>query len=277
MGGNFFNLDYLLGPGLRTALNNPWAPWAGMAGLALSDMVPAVYRRLKQGFSKTKTGITNQTKVYGKGKPYYKYRYKFYKWISNGYRYKRDWLIQMYVKDSGTKVVFKTVGATTEHEVFMDVLNVAATQVNKFKEMFNEFHMCGIVIQFKPYQVVKTDTNDTNQIPNLLFAVLTQNEYTVFGSSILQDSDTIQKLTDRPFSKIIAADDDLRIYRPFKLKPSYGSGEGVLNKWVNTNDQGTNVYLVCLLCPSYQSARVGQWNIGTLKMTLYYKFRNSKL
>lgn len=273
----------IIGQICDTILNSPWA---GVGGGLASIIVPEVWKRLKWP-TKTKYGITNEEKKYGKYNSWYykkKKKWKMYKWISNGYRYKRDVLYELYIEDQSNVVSIRKVGATTPDNGRINTIWTMAEDLKGLKAIFDEYHMCGIAVQYKPYQIVKTDSNaDNNQTPNLIMAIFTGIEMAQYGT-LAQNADNIQKLTDRPFTRLIAADDDLRMYRPFKIRSNYdadmaSASDEILYSWVPTNSDTGNqaLYYLCLLAPAYQQNRANRWNLGTLKITLYIKFRNSKI
>ena len=81
--------------------------------------------------------------------------------------------------------------------------------------------LCGIAMSYKPYQVVKTDTdaNTGNRVPNMLFQILTGVEEKQNQITISSPTDTNkQSMIDYPYSRLISADDDFRMYRPFRFK-----------------------------------------------------------
>lgn len=268
------------------ALNNPWIS-GGLVGL--SHLVPAVYQKIKQGLTKTKYGITNEKKFGKKSKLYRRRMFKRYKWINNYYRYKLDFAINVFIPSNTNHIDMRVVGDTVEHSHQYDTLLYppSTSHYTDLNNLFNEKKVCGISIIYKPYQITKTDpdANTGNRTPNILIQILTgieakQNPLTALGPT---DQDK-QNMVDYPFSRLIAADDDLKMYRPFGFKKVYSGyneqiTDDILHRYVPSTTPGNESRLLIrtLLLPGFPNVRNTRWDLGTITCTLYIRFRNSKI
>ena len=235
---------------------------------------------------KTQYGMTNQTK---KKNSYYNFKlYKWirrnkYKWISNGYNYKLDYLLDVFIPQNGTTLYFKSLtnndAANFQYDLIKAQTTIEGTKLLMLMPLFDEHHICGVVIDYKPAQIVRTNS-DENRIPNILLGILTGRESEMLGT-LSDDQQQIQIYSDRPYVKLIAADDDCRIYRPFKLKKytDVKSDDQVFYSWVPnvTTVMNYSVKLVgCFTSSLTNGMPDADWHLGNIKVTLYYRFRNSK-
>lgn len=275
-----------VGSGLGSGMAGVW-PYIG--AYYAYDLGSSIYKRLRQRFgsSTTKYGISNETKKYfaRRGRFSRAKRLRFYKWISNGYNYKQDLAYELKVNNGGTEISFSLLGTNTTSSNVIEVTNFQTNRMTALKDLFDTYRCTGIVLTFKPYQIVKTDTTTANNAPNILFGIFTGNEWTQNGESFPITNEKKQKYVDRPFTRIIAADDDLRMYRPFRLK-NYETGyiltqtDALFHHWCPTNidaNENTLYLMGFTLGNAPTRTNAGDWNIGTIKVSVYYKFRNSKI
>jgi hypothetical protein len=271
---------------IDTAVSYLWKyPWLGLVPNIISG-IPNPFKR----FTRTRYGIKNeeQKRNYNRNSMIYykKNKFKRYKWISNYYNYKRDYLLNVFVAENSNELNFHKIGTTYMRATNYPTLEPENDNIKIFLGMFDDWRVCGMAFEYKPYQTVKTDPNTgNNQTPNLMFAILTGLEHESFGITQATD-ETKTRMVDRPYTRIIAADDDLRMYRPFRINPRFnGDNNGtawgtdsIFHNWIPTKVTNKNwLYVVGFLMGGYDSARTTKWNMGTMKITVYYKFRNSKI
>lgn len=263
--------------------------------------------------SRTTTAVRNNLRNrYGK-KDRRKYRHfksRFYnigyKWLmrfaNNNFNFKFDFIINCYIISAyARKIGFKVANVATQDEInlcdtFYGNNGDVESQWGNLSKLYKYYRIAGVKIRYKACQTVDSqnfrpgisiaDQSAANMpslyrkhIPNIMVQIMTQHEHAAFA--VPANEKDFQRQIDRPYSRVISADDDAKFYRSFPNRPNYDSylnqNDDVLFHVVPTTQNNAQIYLRFLLTEPYESNPQYDWPLGTIHVTIYSTFKNSTI
>ena len=263
--------------------------------------------------SRTSIGVRkNMRTKYGKEnkRRYRHFKSKFYnlgyKWLmrfaNNNFNFKFDYMVNVSILSGyARKIIFTVSEARLSDEFnmlepFYGVNNNVESQWTNLAKLYKYYKVSAIKVRFKAMQTVDSqifrpgasiaDQSAANMpelylkhIPNIMVQIMTQNEHAAFP--LAEDIKTIQRQLDRPYSRIISADDDAKFYRTFPSRPNYDSytnqNDDVLFHIVPTIQSNGQIWFRMYLTDAFKSNPQYDWPLGTLHITVYSTFKNSTI
>lgn len=229
-----------------------------------------------------------------------------YKWLmrfaNNNFNFKYDFCISALVRNGYSReVTLKVVNQVLYNEfnlmsVFYGENNNVQSQWQNLSKLYKYYRICAVKVRYKAYQtidsqIMKPDSPISDQttinvpklylkhIPNLMIQILTQHEHQAFPNPA--SGGDVQRQLDRPYSRIISADDDAKFYRTFPARPNYDSylnqNDDCLFHVVPTTQNNAQIWFRMTLTDDFLSNLSYDWPLGTLHVTVYSTFKNSTI